>query len=111
MGIGQKHGVRQERQEISGTRMQVWEDPKFILLGAILSVARCGCILRRLWLGRRLISPPNEFARRAALHAVLPRLLPATTDQLSSQAFWNHMERVTQADIQAIEQALERTRN
>jgi transposase len=39
-------------------------------------------------------------------HTVLPRLLPATTDQLSSQAFWNHMERVTQADIQAIEQAL-----
>lgn len=39
-------------------------------------------------------------------HTVLPRLLPATTDQLSSQAFWNHMERVTQTDIQAIEQAL-----
>ena len=39
-------------------------------------------------------------------HTVLPRLLPATTDQLSSQAFWNHMERVTEADIQAIEQAL-----
>jgi transposase len=39
-------------------------------------------------------------------HTVLPRLLPATADQLSSQAFWNHMERVTAADIQAIEQAL-----
>jgi transposase len=39
-------------------------------------------------------------------HTVLPRLLPATTDQLSSQAFWNHMQRVTQADIQAIESAL-----
>ncbi len=39
-------------------------------------------------------------------HTVLPRLLPATTDQLSSQAFWNHMERVTEADIRAIEQAL-----
>jgi transposase len=39
-------------------------------------------------------------------HTVLPRLLPATTDQLSSQAFWNHMERVTPADIAAIEQAL-----
>ena len=37
---------------------------------------------------------------------ILPRLLPATTDQLSSQAFWNHMERVTEADIQAIEQQL-----
>jgi transposase len=39
-------------------------------------------------------------------HTVLPRLLPATTEQLSSQAFWNHMQRVTQADIQAMEQAL-----
>ncbi len=39
-------------------------------------------------------------------HTVLPRLLPATTDQLSSQAFWNHMERVKEVDIQAIEQAL-----
>jgi len=39
-------------------------------------------------------------------HTVLPRLLPATADQLSSQAFWNHMERVNPADIQAIEQAL-----
>ena len=39
-------------------------------------------------------------------HTLLPRLVPATTDQLSSQAFWNHMERVTPADIQAIEQRL-----
>jgi len=39
-------------------------------------------------------------------HTVLPRLLPATTDQLSSQAFWNHMEQVSAADIAAIEQAL-----
>jgi len=39
-------------------------------------------------------------------HTVLPRLLPATTDQLSSQAFWNHMDCVTEADISAIEQAL-----
>jgi len=37
---------------------------------------------------------------------VLPRLLPATSDQLSSQAFWNHMDYVTEADIAAIEQAL-----
>ena len=37
---------------------------------------------------------------------VLPRLLPATSDQLSSQAFWNHMNQVTEADISAIEQAL-----
>jgi len=39
-------------------------------------------------------------------HTALPGLLPATTDQLSSQAFWNHMEYVTAADICAIEQAL-----
>jgi len=39
-------------------------------------------------------------------HTVLPRLLPATADQLSSQAFWNHMDCVSQADIQAIEQRL-----
>jgi transposase len=39
-------------------------------------------------------------------HTVLPRLLPATTDQLSSQAFWNHMERVRQEDIDAIERVL-----
>jgi transposase len=39
-------------------------------------------------------------------HTVLPRLLPATADQLSSQAFWNHMDQVTEADIAAIEQAL-----
>ena len=39
-------------------------------------------------------------------HTVLPRLLPATADQLSSQAFWNHMDQVNEADIQAIEQAL-----
>ncbi len=39
-------------------------------------------------------------------HTILPRLLPATTDQLSSQAFWNHMEQVSEKDIRAIEQAL-----
>ena len=37
---------------------------------------------------------------------ILPRLLPATADQLSSQGFWNHMDYVTQADIAAIERAL-----
>jgi transposase len=37
---------------------------------------------------------------------ILPRLIPATGDQLSSQAFWNHMERVEPADIQAIETKL-----
>jgi transposase len=38
--------------------------------------------------------------------SVLPRLMPATADQLSSQAFWNHMDRVSEADIQAIEKNL-----
>jgi transposase len=39
-------------------------------------------------------------------HTMLTRLVPATADQLSSQAFWNHMERVEEKDIQAIEAAL-----
>lgn len=39
---------------------------------------------------------------------VLPRLIPATADQLSSQAFWNHMDRVSQGDIEAIEKTLTR---
>jgi transposase len=39
-------------------------------------------------------------------HTVLPRLLPATPDQLSSQAFWNHMELVGPEDIPAIEHVL-----
>ncbi len=39
-------------------------------------------------------------------HSILPRLIPATADQLSSQAFWNHMDRVSEADIQAIEKNL-----
>jgi transposase len=37
---------------------------------------------------------------------VLTRLVPATAAQLSSQAFWNHMDRVEQKDIQAVEQQL-----
>ncbi len=37
---------------------------------------------------------------------MLPRLVPATAEQLSSQAFWNHMDQVTPADIQAIEREL-----
>jgi len=51
---------------------------------------------------------PTSKARLAHWYhrTILPRLLPATTDQLSSQAFWNHMERVTPADIQALEQQL-----
>jgi transposase len=37
---------------------------------------------------------------------ILTRLLPATADQLSSQAFWNHMDRVRETDIAAIENRL-----
>lgn len=39
---------------------------------------------------------------------VLTRLIPATGDQLSSQAFWQHMDKVKEQDITAIEQALSR---
>src|SRR6266508_246245 len=38
--------------------------------------------------------------------SILTRLLPASPAQLSSQAFWNHMDRVEQKDIQAIEKQL-----
>lgn len=38
--------------------------------------------------------------------SILTRLLPATPDQLSSQAFWNHMDRLNEADIVAIERQL-----
>jgi transposase len=38
--------------------------------------------------------------------SILTRLLPARPAQLSSQAFWNHMNRVEEKDIQAIEQQL-----
>src|ERR1017187_2396868 len=53
-------------------------------------------------------APPSSKAQLAHWYhrTVLPRLLPATTGQLSSQAFWNHMDCVTEADIAAIEQAL-----
>ena len=37
---------------------------------------------------------------------ILTRLLPATPGQLSSQAFWNHMDRIEEADIVAIERQL-----
>ena len=37
---------------------------------------------------------------------ILTRLLPASATQLSSQAFWNHMDRVSQEDIQGIEKQL-----
>jgi len=36
----------------------------------------------------------------------LTRLLPARESQLSSQAFWNHMDAVSEADIQRIEKEL-----
>ena len=51
---------------------------------------------------------PTSKARLADWYqrTVLPRLVPASPAQLSSQAFWNHMERVTAADITAIETAL-----
>jgi transposase len=51
---------------------------------------------------------PTSKAKLARWYhrTILPRLLPATSDQLSSQAFWNHMERVSEADIQAVEQQL-----
>jgi transposase len=39
----------------------------------------------------------------------LPRLLPFTPSQLSSQRFWDNMERVSAAQIAAIEQDLART--
>jgi transposase len=38
--------------------------------------------------------------------SILPRLLPASSAQLSSQAFWNHMNRVSEKDILAIETQL-----
>src|SRR5881397_3745439 len=38
--------------------------------------------------------------------SILTRLLPASPAQLSSQAFWNHMDRIGQKDIQAIEEQL-----
>lgn len=39
---------------------------------------------------------------------ILTRLIPATADQLSSQAFWQHMDKIEEKDIEAIEQALSR---
>src|SRR5271169_4673782 len=37
---------------------------------------------------------------------ILPRLLPASNTQLSSQAFWNHMDQIEEEDIIAIETQL-----
>lgn len=54
---------------------------------------------------------PTSKAQLADWHrqTILARLLPASADQLSSQAFWNHMERISEADIQKIEQQLSQT--
>jgi len=51
---------------------------------------------------------PTSKARLARWYrqTILTRLLPATAPQLSSQAFWNHMDRVTERDILAIEARL-----
>src|SRR6266705_245359 len=51
---------------------------------------------------------PTSKAQLAAWYrrSILTRLLPATAAQLSSQAFWNHMDLVEEKDIQAIEQKL-----
>jgi transposase len=51
---------------------------------------------------------PTSKARLADWYqdTVLTRLLPAPAAALSSQAFWNHMDRVGEADIQDIETQL-----
>jgi len=53
---------------------------------------------------------PTSKAQLAAWYrqTILPRLIPASAAQLSSQAFWNHMDRVNQTDIEAIEKELSR---
>jgi transposase len=51
---------------------------------------------------------PTSKARLADWYqqTILTRLLPAPASQLSSQAFWNHMDRVEEAHIHAIENEL-----
>jgi hypothetical protein len=51
---------------------------------------------------------PTSKVQLAAWYrrTILPRLIPASAAQLSSQAFWNHMDRVSQADVDAIEKQL-----
>ena len=53
---------------------------------------------------------PTSKARLADWYqqTALLRMLPATPAQLTSQAFWNHLDRITEADIAAIEDALSR---
>ena len=55
----------------------------------------------------RGVCPTSKTALAAWYRqTALARLRPASTKQLSSQSFWNHMERVTEADIVAIEREL-----
>src|SRR5664279_4467767 len=51
---------------------------------------------------------PTSKAKLAPWYrqTILTRLIPATADQLTSQAFWNHMDYVTEAHIQTIEDEL-----
>ena len=51
---------------------------------------------------------PTSKTQLAAWHkqTILSRLIPASNDQLSSQAFWNHMDRISEEQIQAIEKEL-----
>lgn len=51
---------------------------------------------------------PTSKSQLAAWYrqTILTRLLPAQAEQLSSQAFWNHMDCVTETQIQAIEKEL-----
>ena len=51
---------------------------------------------------------PSSKARLADWYhqSVLTRLLPASASQLSSQAFWNHMDQVQEVHIEAIENEL-----
>ena len=53
-------------------------------------------------------SCPTSKAQLASWYqrTILPRLLPTTAAHLSSQGFWNHMDRVEEADIDAIEKQL-----
>lgn len=55
----------------------------------------------------RAVSPTSKTQLAAWYQqTVLRRLLPATPKQLTSQTFWNHMERLTEIEIEAIERRL-----
>jgi len=55
----------------------------------------------------RAASPTSKAQLARWYHqSILPRLLPASSAQLSSQAFWNHMDQVEEKDILAIETQL-----